>query len=151
MLNSTPLSELPQVLPNVLDIDRTLWFLASEIAWTDEDSYVHKGKMDYYVYYEPESGRMVPMEYDGNSVLLGQNSNWSPFYNANKVNYPLLNRLLAMPHWRQRYLAHLRTILQERWLRGNVPLCWTTISRKLLPMCKRIQRSCTLTPNLKTK
>ncbi len=113
MLNTTPLNELPNVLPRYLDVDRTLWFLASEIAWADDDSYVYKGKMDYYVYYEPETGRMTPIEYDGNSVLLSQNASWGPFYNASKVNYPLLNRLLSVPMWRQRYLAHLRTIIEE--------------------------------------
>ncbi|MCB0543047.1 MAG: CotH kinase family protein [Lewinellaceae bacterium] len=112
-LNNTPAAELPQVLPNFIDIDRTLWFLASEIAFSDDDSYVFKGKMDYYVYYEAETGRLTPLEYDGNSVMTGNLASWSAFYNANKVNYPLLNKILAVPIWRQRYLAHLRTILEE--------------------------------------
>ncbi|MBK8921928.1 MAG: hypothetical protein IPM81_10500 [Saprospirales bacterium] len=69
--------------------------------------------MDYYVYYEVETGRMTPLEYDGNSVMKANAANWLPFYNESKVNYPLLNRLLAVPIWRQRYLAHLRTIIQD--------------------------------------
>ncbi|MEQ1745945.1 MAG: CotH kinase family protein [Saprospiraceae bacterium] len=112
-LNATPMSDLPNVLPNFLDIDRTLWHLASEIAFADDDSYVYKGKMDYYVYYEPETGRITPLEYDGNSALLSMTANWGAFYNETKVNYPLLNRVLAVPIWRQRYLAHLRTIIEE--------------------------------------
>ena len=114
-LNNTPMAELPTVLPNFIDIDRTLWHLASEIAFSDDDSYVHKGKMDYYVYYEPETGRLTPLEYDGNSVMNPNLANWSAFYNENKVNYPLLNRILAVPMWRQRYLAHLRTIIEEEF------------------------------------
>lgn len=113
-LNNTPVAQLPEVLPNYLDIDRTLWFLASEIAFTDDDSYVYKGKMDYYLYYEPETGRMTPIEYDGNSVMaLSRATSWGPFYNETKVNYPLLNKILAVPMWRQRYLAHLRTIIAD--------------------------------------
>jgi len=113
-LNSTPIADLPTILPDYLDIDRTLWFLATEIAFTDDDSYVHKGKMDYYLYYEAETGRITPLEFDGNSAMLSNYaSNWGPFYNANKVNYPLLNKMLSVPAWRQRYLAHLRTIIQE--------------------------------------
>jgi hypothetical protein len=113
-LNNTPVAQLPEILPNYLDIDRTLWFLASEIAFTDDDSYVFKGKMDYYLYYEPETGRITPIEYDGNSVmLLSRATNWGPFYNETKVNYPLLNKILAVPTWRQRYLAHLRTIIAD--------------------------------------
>lgn len=114
-LNNTALADLPNVLPNYIDIDRTLWFLASEIAYSDDDSYVYKGKMDYYLYYEPETGRITPVEYDGNSVMKLNTVNWSPFYNANKVNYPLLNKILAVPAWRQRYLAHLRTIISEQF------------------------------------
>ena len=45
--------------------------------------------------------------------MLNNAVNWGPFYNANKVNYPLLNRLLAVPSIRQRYLAHFRTLLVE--------------------------------------
>lgn len=100
-------------LAPLLDIDRTLWFLACEIAFADDDSYVFKGKMDYFCYWEVETGRLTPLEYDGNSAFYTQGTTWSAFYNANKVNYPLLNKLLAIPELRQRYLAHLRTLLDE--------------------------------------
>jgi hypothetical protein len=112
-LNNTPIANLPSVLPAYMDVDRTLWFLASEIAFSDDDSYIYKGKMDYYVYYEPETGRMVPHEFDGNSSFYTQGVNWGPFYHETNVNYPLLNKMLAVPQWRQRYLAHLRTIITE--------------------------------------
>lgn len=113
VLNNTPLDSLEAKIKPVLDLDRTLWFLATEIAFSDDDSYVYKGKMDYYLYWDPETERITPLEFDGNSVMLSNNVNWGPFYNADKVNYPLLNRLLAVPSIRQRYLAHFRTILQE--------------------------------------
>ncbi len=113
VLNNTPLANLPQTLAGVMDIDRTLWVLAAEILFSDDDSYVHKGKMDYYVYYEPETGRMVAQEYDGNSVMSPNYQYWSPFYHETNPNYPLLNRLLAIPGLRQRYLAHLRTLIAE--------------------------------------
>lgn len=112
-LNNTSTANLPTVLPNYFDIDRVLWFLASEIAFSDDDSYVYKGKMDYYVYYEPETGRLVPQEFDGNSVMKTNAANWNAFYNATNANYPLLNKILAIPEWRQRYLAHLRTLISE--------------------------------------
>lgn len=113
-LEQTPLAALEDTLKRHLDIDRTLWFLASEIAFGDDDGYVYKGKMDYYLYFDAESERMTPLEYDGNSAMKSNAATWSPFYHANDVNYPLLNRLLAVPSLRQRYLAHLRTIIQEK-------------------------------------
>ena len=113
VLNNTPLDSLEARVREVLDLDRTLWFLATEIAFSDDDSYIFKGKMDYYIYWDPETGRLTPLEVDGNSVMTTNAANWGPFYNANKVNYPLLNRLLAVPSIRQRYLAHFRTLLQD--------------------------------------
>ena len=114
VLGQVPLNALEDSLRRHLDVDRTLWFLATEIAFADDDGYVHKGKMDYYLYFDTETERMTPLEYDGNSVMKTSAANWSAFYHANDANYPLLNRLLAVPSMRQRYLAHLRTLIQEK-------------------------------------
>jgi hypothetical protein len=103
-----------------LDIDKALWFLAVENIFTDDDSYVMKGKMDYMVYYEPETDRTTPLEYDGNSTFeSAAATTWTPFKNATSTNYPLLNKLLNIPEWRQRYLAHYRTILNETFTTAN--------------------------------
>ncbi|MFI5220230.1 MAG: CotH kinase family protein, partial [Bacteroidia bacterium] len=112
-LENTPIANLPTVLPTFLDIDRTLWFLASEVLFSDDDGYIYKGKMDYYVYWEAETGRITPQEYDGNSVMDPAHQSWSAFYNETNANYPLMNRLFAVPEYRQRYLAHLRTLISE--------------------------------------
>jgi spore coat protein CotH len=113
VLNNTAAGELMTEMPLVLDVDRTLWFLACENVFGDDDSYIFKGKMDYYLYWEAETGRMVPIEFDGNSVLVTESANWGVFYHADDVDYPLLNKLLAVPSYRQRYLAHYRTIISE--------------------------------------
>lgn len=114
VLNNEPLATLEEELNEVLDIDKACWFLAHENVFADDDSYINKGGSDYYVYYEAETGRIVPMEYDGNSVLLGNNHlNWDLFYHQNNNNFPLLNRMLAVPSIRQRYLAHVRVILED--------------------------------------
>ena len=96
-----------------LDLDATLWHIANEIIFSDDDSYIHKGGMDYYVYYDKYNERILPIEYDGNSVFGNQNSNWSPFYNENDTDFVLMNKLFEIPELRQRYLAHFRTILEE--------------------------------------
>jgi hypothetical protein len=112
-LNNMPLTALADSLKYFMDVDKTLWFLAHEIAWADDDSYVFKGGMDYFVYYEPESGLLFPLEFDGNSAFWNQGSTWSPFYRETDARFPLCNKLLKVPEFRQRYLAHLRTILAE--------------------------------------
>lgn len=113
VLNNTSSANLITVLPQVMDVDRTLWFLACENVFADDDSYIMKGKMDYYLYIDAETNRITPLEYDGNSVLDQGALGWGPFYHADNANYPLLNKLLNVAEYRQRYLAHMRTIIQE--------------------------------------
>lgn len=114
IINDTPAAQLEEVLNDYMDIDRTLWTLASEIIFTDDDSYVFKGKMDYYVFRDEEQGRFIPMEYDGNSSFMDDlASQWPVFYHANDGDYPLISKLLAVPSLRQRYLAHFRTLMYE--------------------------------------
>ena len=110
-LNNTPIAQLKDTLEKYMDIDRVLWHLAAENAMGDDDSYIHKGKSDYSLYYEPETERMTTQEIDGNSILENQALSWGPFYHADDANYPLLYRVMQVPELRQRYLAHLRTIL----------------------------------------
>ncbi len=113
VLNNTNATDMTTAIPAVLDLDRTLWFLACENIFGDDDSYIFKGKMDYYLFWDAETGRMTPLEFDGNSVLVTESVNWGVFYHADNVNYPLLNKLLVVPEFRQRYLAHYRTIISE--------------------------------------
>ncbi len=113
VLNSTPVVDLHNVLDQHFDMDKILWHLATEILFSDDDSYVFKGRMDYFLYRDAETGRFTTYDYDGNSVIENALINWSPFYNAEKVNYPLLNRVLANPVYRQRYIAHMKTLLSE--------------------------------------
>ncbi len=119
---STATAATLSAVKTTIDVDKALWFLAVENIFTDDDSYVMKGKMDYYVYYEPETGRTMPIEYDGNSsfqAAAAASTAWTPFKNATNVNYPLLQKLLSIPEYRQRYLAHYRTILQETFTEAN--------------------------------
>ncbi|MDW3647336.1 MAG: CotH kinase family protein [Bacteroidia bacterium] len=113
VLNNEPLISLEEELSKVLDIDKTCWYLAHEVIFSDDDSYINKGGSDYYVYFEAETGRIIPMEYDGNSVLGANNLNWDLFYRENETDFPLMNRFLSIPSIRQRYLAHVRSILED--------------------------------------
>jgi spore coat protein CotH len=112
-LNKPALTDLEKELPTYLDIDRTMWMLATENGFGDDDGYVNKGGMDYYIYYDPETKRITPIEVDGNSALETSRASWNPFQNETNVNFPLMNRLFAVPYYRQKYLAHLRVINEE--------------------------------------
>lgn len=112
-LNNLPADQLADSLGQYFDMDKTLWYLAHELMLTDEDGYIYKGRMDYYVYYDDATEVLLPLEYDGNSTMEMNLINWSPFKRSNDECFPLMNRIMAVPEFRQRYLAHCRTIIEE--------------------------------------
>jgi len=119
VLNTTPASQLRNVIEDTWAVDNWLWFLAVENIFADDDSYWNKGA-DYGFYFEPESGRLHPVEHDGNEAFVVGDVTLSPLVgytavggNARTNNRPLLYLLLPIDEFRQRYLAHLRTVLQE--------------------------------------
>ena len=112
VFNTAATNLLRDKAEDVLAVDRWLWFLAVENLFADDDSYFNKGA-DYMFYYEPESGRIHPVEHDGNEAFFAGDAQLSPVQGATASNRPVLRRLLSIPELRQRYLAHLRTVLQE--------------------------------------
>ncbi len=101
-------------LSKYLDIDRALWFLASEIAFNDFDSYIEKGKNDFYVYYEKETGRFAPIEFDGNDVMDTHYVDAvSALRHQTDTLFPLMSKIIGVPEIRQRYLAHMRTLVAD--------------------------------------
>jgi CotH kinase protein/Lamin Tail Domain/Secretion system C-terminal sorting domain len=100
-------------LKKVFDTDRALWFVAHEIIFGDDDSYVNKGGQDYYVFWDKETNRITPIEYDGNSAFNSIAAQWSPFLKEASAQFPIMNKLFKVPALRQRYLAHVRTIIEE--------------------------------------
>jgi hypothetical protein len=121
VLNTIPTNTLRTVLEDSFAVDDWLWMLAIEIVFTDDDSYWNKGA-DYGFYYEPESGRIAPVEHDGNEAFTVGDTTLSPLVgysatggSATLANRPMLYRLLANQELRQRYLAHMRTVLEENF------------------------------------
>lgn len=112
VLVNTSATEFPEKIHEVLAVDRWLWFLAVENIFADDDSYFNKGA-DYMFYIEPESGQLHPIEHDGNESFTAADAQLSPVQGTGNTNRPVINRLLAVPEFRQRYLAHMRTVLEE--------------------------------------
>ncbi|MBV5313273.1 MAG: CotH kinase family protein [Prolixibacteraceae bacterium] len=116
-LNETPNETLIDSLGKYMDIDGALWFLAHEILFTDDDGYINKGGTDYYVYFDVATGRIVPIECDGNTSMSSTKANtWTPFERESNATFPLANVLFNHPELRQRYLAHVRTVLSEAFV-----------------------------------
>lgn len=115
VLNLTPPETFRDRIEDAWAVDNWLWFLAIENLFVDDDSYWNKGA-DYGFYYELESGRIHPVEHDGNEAFTATGSlnyNLSPVQGATGNNRPLLYRLLPNTELRQRYLAHMRTVIEE--------------------------------------
>ena len=103
-----------ETMDTIFAVDEWLWFLAAENIFTDDDSYWHKGA-DYQIYYDPEGGRVHPIEHDGNEAFTVAQSSLSPFEGLGNANRPVIDKFLSNPELKQRYCAHLRTILDERF------------------------------------
>ncbi|HOY59542.1 MAG TPA: CotH kinase family protein, partial [Verrucomicrobiota bacterium] len=119
VLNRTASAQLRNRLEDCFGVDRWLWFLAIENVFADDDSYWNKGA-DYMFYYEPESGRIHPVEHDGNEAFVAQDSSLSPLQGATSASRPLLYRMLSIPELKQRYLAHMRVVLDENFNPANM-------------------------------
>lgn len=121
VLNQTPADQLEKEINKVMDLDRTIWFLVMENVFGDNDSYTIKGSVDYYLYFEPTTGWLTPLEYDGDMFGLGTlNIRLSPLYGLNNRTLPLFNKLLNVPNIKERYLAHMRTVLKESFNPQNM-------------------------------
>lgn len=125
VFNTTPTNQLRERAEDVLAVDRWLWFLALENIFADDDSYWNKGA-DYMFYYEPESGRIHPVEHDGNEAFVQGDASLSPLQGLGNTSRPVINRLLSIPELRQRYLAHMRTVIDEYF---NPPTMTALIDR----------------------
>jgi hypothetical protein len=115
VLNNTT-TDFRNTVENVFAVDNWLWFLAAENIFADDDSYWNKGA-DFGFYYEIESSRIHPVEHDGNESFFAGDQTLSPLAGMNTTR-PLLHKFLNIPELKQRYLAHMRTILTENFNPG---------------------------------
>lgn len=127
-LNNGPLGTLNNTLQPKLAVDAALRMIAAQIVLVNPDSYVLTGH-NYYLYHDVFHGRMETIPWGlnlplGASSLAGSTvtarSTWNLFYGETNTGRPLMNRLWAVPELRERYLAHVRTLL-DQWF------SWTTL------------------------
>ena len=134
------MAKLEADLPSIFNIDRALWQLAVSNVFMDDDGYIHKGG-DFSIYQDINE-RFHLISHDNNeSFRFGRErrgrgggggrgpGGWSwgeltsgmvsPTTHAGNAARPVINRLLAIPKWKARYIAHIRTVTDE-WLKWEV-------------------------------
>ena len=127
-LNNTPDEQLEVALHPIFNIDRALWNIALDNVFMDSEGY--SGRGGDYLLYQDQHRRFHILHHDSNEgfgVGGGGPSTWprgaglklSPVVGEDDEMRPVISRLLSIPHLRARYLAHLRTIINE-WLDWSV-------------------------------
>jgi len=128
VLNQTPAEKLEAELAPLLDIEGALKFLALQNVLINSDGYWTRAS-DYSLYLD-EKGRFHLVPHDDNETFRapegpgmrggGQTRGveLEPLAGADDQNKPLLNKLLAAPGVRARYLKYVRDIA-ETWLDWN--------------------------------
>jgi len=131
-------AELVSNLPEKFNIDQALWQLAVSNVFMDDDGYIHKGG-DYSIY-QDVNDRFHLISHDNNeSFRFGRAGrggpggrgpggwSWgeltsglvSPTTHSENEMRPVISRLLSVPEWKARYIAHVRTVVDE-WLDWEV-------------------------------
>ena len=112
-------------IETVLDVDRALWMLAFDNVMVNLDSYIGKFKQNYYLY-KDDNGRFNPIVWDlnmsfgtfsdtgsGNLMTTATKRQMSHTLHTADAAWPLVSKLLAIPTYKRKYLAHYKTILTE--------------------------------------
>lgn len=110
-------------IDQVLNVDRALWMLALNNYFVNLDSY--SGSGHNYLVYADENGIFQTILWDLNEfygsftntglgqATIAQMRSLDPLLHLNNVDRPLISKLLSIPSYKKRYLAHLKTIMTE--------------------------------------
>ena len=123
VLTETPLDRLEQALTPIFDIDAALKFLALESTFINDDGYWVRAS-DYNLYLDA-AGRFHIYPHDGNEAFYdppaairggaAKGTELDPFIGSDDPDKVLLNRLLAVPSLRARYLRYVKD-MATTWL-----------------------------------
>lgn len=125
------LTNRPENIENILDVDRALWMLAFNNVIVNLNSYTGHPSTNYYLYKDPD-GKFVPIIGDLNFAFGSfKNTDGSsdldekaliqldPLLHANNPDRPLISKLLSNEMYRKMYLSHVRTILYDNFTKGQ--------------------------------
>lgn len=114
-------------IESILDVDRALWMLAFNNALVNLDSYIGSFTQNYYLYRD-DNGRFLPVVWDlnesfGRFANTGSGSlnntaakqQMDHLLHSSDADFPLISQLLSVPTYKKRYLAHVKTILEDNF------------------------------------
>ena len=121
ILNETPVEKLEEALVPVMAVDEVLRFLALDITLVNNDGYWRDGS-DFNVYLNPQ-GKFLLTPHDANEGFRtggrgGSGVQPDPLAVLDDPNKALRHKLLAVPKFRQQYLAYVGDIA-DKWLDWN--------------------------------
>lgn len=125
------LAQNPKDADKVLDVDNVLWMLALNDVMVNLSSYSGNYSINYYLYRDA-TGRFQPVHWDlnlafgsykntgsGSDLELKELQTLDPLLHADNPYKPLINQLLKDPLNRKIYLAHIRQINEDNFVKGN--------------------------------
>ncbi len=126
VLNNTADADLEAALPEVLDVDGALRYLAVTVALSNLDSYLGSAH-NYYLYQDRTAGRFTILPWDTNEAYGNFRCGMSggtvdlialppdqPTCDA-LARRPLVTRLLAVASWRATYDGYLAELVDGPW------------------------------------
>lgn len=124
------LSESPDKIESVLDVDEALWMLAFNNVLVNLSSYSGQHSQNYYLYRD-SNGQFHPIVWDlnlsfgsfkntgaGSDLKLSELQKLDPLLHVENVAKPLVSQLLKNPLYKKVYLSHIRTIIYDHFVDG---------------------------------
>lgn len=121
----------PKEADKVLDVDNALWMLALNDVMVNLSSYSGNYSVNYYLYRDA-NGRFQPVHWDlnlafgsykntgsGSDLSLKELQTLDPLLHSDNPYKPLVSQLLKDPLNRKIYLAHVRQINEDNFVKGN--------------------------------
>jgi len=129
---SKTITNNPNDIERILDVNQTLWMLAFNNTLVNLDSYTGRLCHNYYIY-RTANGQFFPLIWDLNMAFGGfrfsgiggvmtdlDMQEMSPFIHyKEKTSRQLIANLLSNNLYRKIYVAHIRTILEENFINGT--------------------------------
>ena len=128
-------SNHPNSIQKVMDLDRVNWMLAFNNVLINLDSYSGVFAQNYYLY-KDNSGHFNPVVWDLNmsfggfpfvgsgatsmgSLTITNMQQLPANFHSTDIYWPLIKNILSNTQYKRMYIAHMRTILNEIFSNGN--------------------------------